>query len=68
MLDFHVIHELLNVLNRVKVLCFVLLARRAVHEMVLLTGQVLDDSFNLRGYTSLRTVKLEMLDVPGKLA
>jgi hypothetical protein len=36
--------------------------------MMLLTGQVLDDSFYLRSYTSLRTIKLEMLDMPGKLA
>ena len=56
LLFLDVVHELLDILDWVEVLGLVLFARGAVHEVVVLAGEILDDPLNFWGDASLRAV------------
>ena len=62
----NVVHEFLNVFDRIQRPILVLLAAGTVHELVLLTHEILDDTLQLRVQVSLGTVQLEVLDVAGE--
>lgn len=57
------VHKFLDVLERIQWSLLVLLAARAVHELVLLTHQILDNTLQLRIEISLSSIQLEVLDV-----
>ena len=59
-------HEFPDIPYWIKVNVIIFLATWTIHKMMLLTGKILDDSFNIRRQTSLWAIKFKMLYLPCK--